>query len=78
MRRFRSLDEIDGDHWKDEGISPYSTGMWGVRQAARAKVSRSRQVSLPLLGIGNYCWCGLAYKHDWPGKAEGMPHPRSK
>jgi hypothetical protein len=22
------------------------------------------------------CWCGQPYGHDWPGKADGAPHPR--
>jgi hypothetical protein len=22
------------------------------------------------------CWCGQDYDHDWPGRAEGAPHPR--
>lgn len=22
------------------------------------------------------CWCGEPSGHDWPGKAEGAPHPR--
>lgn len=32
---------------------------------------------LPILGIGNHCWCGQPMKHDWPGKSEGKPHPKS-
>jgi hypothetical protein len=27
------------------------------------------------IGSGN-CWCGEAPGHDWPGKADGAPHPR--
>jgi len=22
------------------------------------------------------CWCGGPYPHDWPGKGDGVPHPR--
>ena len=22
------------------------------------------------------CWCDEPYGHDWPGKADGAPHPR--
>ena len=22
------------------------------------------------------CWCGGPYRHDWPGKDAGIPHPR--
>jgi hypothetical protein len=28
----------------------------------------------PLHGGG--CWCGADFGHDWPGKADGAPHPR--
>jgi hypothetical protein len=23
------------------------------------------------------CWCGEQVDHDWPGRAEGKPHPRT-
>ena len=29
-----------------------------------------------LQGLEILCWCGGAYCHDWPGKADGTPHPR--
>lgn len=47
----------------------------------RARVERDEQ-SEPLLRRedGSYaagtCWCGQAYNHPWPGKADGLPHPR--
>lgn len=25
---------------------------------------------------GQGCWCGQPVFHDWPGKADGAPHPR--
>lgn len=25
---------------------------------------------------GDGCWCGEPFGHDWPGKADGAPHPR--
>lgn len=28
------------------------------------------------LGIYGECWCGQQNDHDWPGKADGAPHPR--
>jgi hypothetical protein len=30
------------------------------------------------LGVigGGSCWCGDVWPHDWPGKADGEPHPR--
>jgi hypothetical protein len=27
------------------------------------------------LGFLGGCWCGQHYGHDWPGKADGAPHP---
>lgn len=27
------------------------------------------------MGSGD-CWCGGPAGHDWPGKADGTPHPR--
>lgn len=27
-------------------------------------------------GSLDYCWCGLPYDHDWPGKDKGRKHPR--
>jgi hypothetical protein len=27
-------------------------------------------------GSINYCWCGLPYGHDWPGKDQGRKHPK--
>ena len=36
-----------------------------------------RENALPV--IGNWwCWCGLARPHDWPGKAAGQAHPRTR
>lgn len=29
------------------------------------------------LGAVDLCWCGEPSGHDWPGKAEGLPHPRT-
>jgi len=29
----------------------------------------------PLGSLGG-CWCGEKKNHDWPGKADGAPHPR--
>lgn len=80
MTRRPALDEMDGDHWKDEGRSPYSSGLWGVAQAERAAVARKKARSLPGLfqniGSMEHCWCGDYRGHDWPGRDEGKPHPR--
>lgn len=31
---------------------------------------------LPIMGRLGGCWCGEPHGHDWPGKADGEPHPR--
>lgn len=28
------------------------------------------------IGQPGRCWCGDQDGHDWPGKADGEPHPR--
>lgn len=32
------------------------------------------QAHLRTIG-GPGCWCGESSDHDWPGRAEGKPHP---
>jgi hypothetical protein len=32
-------------------------------------------VGVSALSAGG-CWCGEKNGHDWPGKADGAPHPR--
>jgi len=27
---------------------------------------------------GDGCWCGQPYGHDWPGRADGAPHPSER
>lgn len=44
---------------------------WGARPSS---VGGSAQ-RLPTIACPG-CWCGLAFGHDWPGKADGKPHPR--
>jgi hypothetical protein len=29
-----------------------------------------------VLSLGYRCWCAEPVGHDWPGKADGEPHPR--
>jgi hypothetical protein len=32
-----------------------------------------------LYPIGSHeCWCGKPQGHDWPGKADGAPHPKEE
>ncbi|MEV7871481.1 hypothetical protein AB0P17_36525 [Streptomyces sp. NPDC088124] len=44
------------------------------RQAYRA--DRDRTPPSATLGTRETCWCGEAHGHDWPGRADGAPHPR--
>ncbi|MFJ2178915.1 hypothetical protein ACIOHE_39230 [Streptomyces sp. NPDC087851] len=44
------------------------------RQAARA--DRDQTPVSATLGTRGACWCGEPYGHDWPGRADGAPHPR--
>ena len=37
--------------------------------------NRATETRSSALGSGD-CWCGSPYDHDWPGRAEGTPHPR--
>ena len=30
----------------------------------------------PVIAVLDSCWCGQHYRHDWPGKEDGAPHPR--
>lgn len=70
MTRHRTLDETEQvpDH------------PWGPRR-------RWRMGSIPAPGTGpddhpigaqGRCWCGVEYPHDWPGRADGQPHPREE
>lgn len=57
-----------------------------VERSTRAKYCRLRfrdnrePSTIPgariLRGLDILCWCGGADRHDWPGKADGAPHPR--
>lgn len=38
------------------------------------QTSSPATVGMPI-GTGD-CWCGQSSPHDWPGKADGAPHPR--
>ena len=56
------------------------TQMWSATSFTAMKDKelshkRGGEENLPVL-FGPGCWCGEKYGHDWPGKAEGGPHPR--
>ncbi len=44
-------------------------------RAGRAFARKDPASFLPVLS-GPGCWCGEPFGHDWPGKADGAPHPR--
>lgn len=48
---------------------------WRRKRARRAREPSSADWSLAL-GSGKHCWCGRERDHDWPGKTDGVPHPR--
>lgn len=66
MSRLPSLSEYD----RSADVSPQARserrGLDGGAMAARMPV---------IAGPG--CWCGEPQGHDWPGKADGAPHPRA-
>ena len=45
-------------------------GVPGVRHGG-SKTVRAEHTA----GSMDFCWCGLQYDHDWPGKALGRKHP---
>lgn len=52
-------------HWTaNPGAQKDRPGKGGAKQDLRT-----------IAGPG--CWCGEPNGHDWPGRAEGEPHPRS-
>jgi hypothetical protein len=34
-----------------------------------------RESALKVIGVFHHCWCGEPHPHDWPGQANGAPHP---
>lgn len=64
MSRLPSLSDYD----RSTDASPQA-------RQARAALRKPDTWYRPLTGGGG-CWCGQSYGHDWPGKADGEPHPR--
>lgn len=62
---------------------PASKRERALQAIATGKASRSPrpyrrqtdQRDTPVLGSLAFCWCGDVARHDWPGKANGTPHP---
>ena len=46
----------------------------GVRQGTHGGQATVRPEDTT--GSLTYCWCGLPFDHDWPGKDRGRKHPR--
>jgi hypothetical protein len=47
------------------------------RDARAARNRRYDEAHPPLRHGGGFnCWCGESLGHDWPGRADGAPHPR--
>lgn len=42
----------------------------------KPKNSTGTGEGLQRLGSAGVCWCGKPFRHDWPGKDVGKPHPR--
>lgn len=39
--------------------------------------TQKREGALQVIGTW-CCWCGQERFHDWPGKGDGVPHPRQR
>lgn len=52
---------------------PEHTGIrrWDDKPGGSASVSWRDTI-----GATDRCWCGHPAGHDWPGRAQGVPHPR--
>jgi hypothetical protein len=62
------------DHWPafgKRGSAVVQVPIPTRKQIAEWKAFREA-LGLP---TDNLCWCGLLWGHDWPGQAEGKPHP---
>lgn len=68
---------------------PYPKKSPSSRAIARANSKRSKWKRVRFrdnrtvtekdgIGMMGYCWCGEKDNHDWPGKADGEPHPYPK
>ena len=62
------------------GLSAYDRQKDATPQARQARELLWRDNREPstrdrVLSAGG-CWCDEPYGHDWPGKADGAPHPR--
>ncbi|MGZ4745647.1 MAG: hypothetical protein ACXVYY_01055 [Oryzihumus sp.] len=67
-----TLSDYDGEiDYPGDGKRPFDKGRGNWRS-----ITGGAKLDLPTLG-GPGCWCGEPQNHDWPGKADGAPHPRN-
>lgn len=60
-----------------DGYDRSKDAAWEGRQARAAVNGRPVNWGEPVIA-GDGCWCGEPFGHDWPGKADGAPHPREQ
>jgi len=57
-----------------EAAATYDGAVTATRQGTHGGEVHVRRKDVT--GSIDYCWCGLPYDHDWPGKDKGRKHPR--
>lgn len=57
----------------ENAISAAFRGVPGVPHGGSQSVTHA-----DISGSMDWCWCGLPFDHDWPGKADGRKHPRKE
>jgi hypothetical protein len=69
-RRYPRLSDYD----RDPDATPQARQARGrlARPAPCAPGTGPEDVPLGSFGV---CWCGEKKGHDWPGRADGAPHP---
>ena len=68
MRNVPGLDGIESGAG-ESGVA--ASRNWHLtRRGGRDPATRNGAIA------GSGCWCGDLNGHDWPGKADGAPHPR--
>jgi hypothetical protein len=61
---------------QEDAREAYLDGKLEHRKEASPRGSGTGERLRPIAAGG--CWCGKEYDHDWPGKADGEPHPREE
>lgn len=71
-KRHHTLEEYDLADFDDLEIM--QSGSRNMRKGLPPS-GRGTGEGLKTLGDMQTCFCGLPFQHDWPGKADGVPHP---